>query len=125
MKALRILIADDDDGFAVALQALLETEPLLEIVGRAVNGSDAVRLAMRLKPHVVLMDVDMPVLDGVEATRIIQSYDDEIDVILITGYQVAERLADAQMETVGYVHKDDAFAELIPLLLETARADES
>ena len=64
-----VLIADDQALVRVGLRKVLETEPELAVVGEAVNGEDAAAAAGRLRPDIVLMDIRMPVLDGIEATR--------------------------------------------------------
>jgi hypothetical protein len=66
---IRVLLADDDDCFVAALAALLATDGRLLVIGRAHNGREAVELATTHSPDVVLMDIDMPVMDGIEATR--------------------------------------------------------
>jgi two-component system chemotaxis response regulator CheB len=65
---IRVLIVDDDASFAAALQALLETEPRIAVSGIAANGQQALERALLLRPDVVTMDIEMPVMDGVEAT---------------------------------------------------------
>ena len=66
---ITVLIADDHRLFAEALEAILSAEPEIEVVGRARNGEEAVAQALDLKPDVILMDIAMPVVDGVEATK--------------------------------------------------------
>ena len=66
---INILLADDDDLVRTALRTILESEPDFRIVGEVANGAQAVEAARRLKPHIVLMDVQMPELNGIEATR--------------------------------------------------------
>ena len=67
---LSVLIADDHDLFAESLTAFLGTEPSIEVIGRAANGEEAQRLAAETKPDVILMDISMPVVDGIDAARV-------------------------------------------------------
>ena len=83
--SIRVLIADDHQLFAEALQAILGGDERIEVVGRAGNGREAVELAGELKPDVVLMDVSMPLLGGVEATRTIRAASDATAVVMLTG----------------------------------------
>src|SRR5690242_15749364 len=82
---VRILIADDDELFARMLRSRLNAHAHLEIVGMAADGREALVLAEELKPDLVLMDVNMPVLDGIEATRRLRALPHAPKVVLITG----------------------------------------
>src|SRR2546423_10367577 len=83
-KPLRVLIADDHRLFAEALEAILGTDERIEVVGQASDGGQAVELARKLGPDVVLMDVSMPVPDGFEATREIRAGSDAVPVLIMT-----------------------------------------
>jgi DNA-binding NarL/FixJ family response regulator len=106
-KPLRVLIADDHRLFAEALEAILATDERIEVVGQASDGSQAVELAQKLDPDVVLMDVSMPVLDGFEATREIRSRAD------------VDRSREAGAS--GYVTKDRIASELVTAIVEVTR----
>ena len=83
---VRVLIADDSTLFAEAVAALLETDPHIAVVGCAANGAEAVDFARKLAPDVVLMDIRMPLMDGIEATARITARQPEIQVLLLTDH---------------------------------------
>jgi two-component system nitrate/nitrite response regulator NarL len=121
-KRVRVLIADDHRLFAEALEAILAGDVRIEVIGRAGDGKEAVELASRLHPDVVLMDVSMPLLDGVEATRQIRAADEEVCVLMLTGSNSRtdvdrSRAAGAS----GYVTKDRIASELVDAILEVAK----
>jgi DNA-binding NarL/FixJ family response regulator len=114
-----VLIADDHRLFAEALKAILDAEQTIEVVGRAANGEEAVRLAGELEPDVVLMDISMPILDGVEATRQIRERDPHTSVLMLTGSDAGQDIARARNAgAAGYVTKDKIAAELVRQILD-------
>ena len=119
---VQVLIADDHRLFAEALQAILAADERVEVVGTASDGGEAVELALRLRPDVVLMDVSMPVLDGFEATREIRAGGDDVRVLMLTG---SNSRADVQRSreagAAGYVTKDRIASELVEAIVEVAR----
>ena len=118
---IRVLIADDHRLFAEALQAILAGETSIEVVGRARNGSEALELALELEPDVVLMDISMPVMDGVEATRRIRKARQGACVLMLTGSNAAadvDRSRDAG--AAGYVTKDRIASQLVDAIVEAA-----
>jgi two-component system, NarL family, nitrate/nitrite response regulator NarL len=117
----RVLIADDHVLFAEALEAILGGDGRLDVIGRAKNGEEAVTLTRSLRPDVVLMDISMPVMDGIEATR--QILDDEPGacVLVLTGSDAAADVDAARRAgAVGYVTKDRIAAELVEAILEAS-----
>jgi DNA-binding NarL/FixJ family response regulator len=118
-QPLRVLIADDHRLFAEALEAILATDERIEVVGQAGDGSEAVELARRLGPDVVLMDVSMPVLDGFEATREIRAASDDTHVLMLTGSNSrADVDRSREAGASGYVTKDRIASELVAAIVE-------
>ena len=112
--AIRVLIADDHAVVRQALRYMLESQPGLEVVGEAANGRDAVDLAEKLQPDVVLMDTVMPGLNGIEATRQIRRRLPKVKVLMLTGYQEDEQVAGAlKAGASGYVIKKSDLDELL------------
>src|SRR5437588_12922056 len=91
-----VLIADDQRLFAEALEAILSTDGRITVVGRALDGRAAVELAREHHPDVVLMDIAMPVMDGIEATRAIHDELPETSVIVLTGSAATHDVARAR-----------------------------
>jgi two-component system response regulator NreC len=114
MKKLRILLADDHVVMRTGLRALLERQPNLEVVGETENGRETVALATSLLPDVLVMDVGMPVLNGIEATQTIVSQCPTIAVVILSmhadeSYVMRALKAGAR----GYLLKDSGAADLI------------
>jgi two-component system response regulator NreC len=114
MKKLRILLADDHILMRSGLRALLDRQPNLEVVGESENGRETVALAASLKPDVVVMDVGMPILNGIEATQTIVTQCPTIAVVILSmhadeSYVMRALKAGAR----GYLLKDSAAADLI------------
>jgi len=111
---IKVLVADDHRVVRAGLAALLRQQPDLVVVGEAGNGEEAVRLAGELQPHVVLMDMQMPVQNGVEATRQIRSHWPGIEVLVLTTYDDDELIwGGLQAGAKGYLLKDAPPEELI------------
>ena len=119
----RVLLADDHTMLRQSLRRAL-TEKGLEIVGEAGDGEDAARLAIELQPDVVLMDVSMPVLDGVEATRVIRDRAPAVQVVILTMHAdqgVLDRAIRAG--AVGYLVKDCTMDEVVRTVQQAASGD--
>ena len=116
---IRVLIADDHRLFAEALEAILAAEEGIEVVGRARNGEEAIEQAVALKPDVVLMDIAMPVVDGVEATKQIRKKVRKARVLMLTGSNARADVARArEAGAAAYVTKDRIAAQLIDAIAE-------
>ena len=104
---IRVLLVDDQALFREGLRTLLSLTPDLEIVGEAEDGEDAIRQAARLDPDVVLMDLKMPILDGVEATRRLHAHRPDCRVIILTTFDDDEYVFEGlRAGAVGYMLKD-------------------
>ena len=116
-ERIRIVIADDDWMFARLLQVRLTAHPDLEVIGIAGDGSKAVALAEELTPDIVLMDVTMPVLDGVEATRLIRALPDPPTVVLVTGEDDDTDLGAYEAGAAAYLRKSVDLVSLIDVIV--------
>jgi len=106
-RAVRVLIADDQTLFRAGLARLLNEDPRVEVVGQATDGADAAKLTGKLKPDVVLMDLKMPNLDGIEATRQITEADPGVKVLILTTFETDNHVIQAlKVGASGYVLKD-------------------
>lgn len=112
-EAIRLLIADDQALVRGALGALLDLEPDLAVVGMASDGTEAVRLAEQLRPDVCLMDIQMPGMDGVEATRRIREVSDGTRILVVTTFARPGYLRSAlDAGASGFIVKDTPAEEL-------------
>jgi len=124
-KTTRILIADDHEMIRAGLRGLLEREHGCEVVGEAADGLDTVELAQRLSPDIVLSDLTMPRLSGVEATRQMRAHNPLLKVIIVSVHGDSVMVAEALRAGVsGYLLKSSAPVEL-SLALRAARAGET
>jgi DNA-binding NarL/FixJ family response regulator len=114
---IRIVVADDDWMFARLLQVRLSAHPDLEVIGIAGNGSEAVALVEKLEPDLVLMDVSMPVLDGVEATRLIRTLPEPPTVVLVTGEDGDADLGAYEAGAAAYLRKSLDLVSLIDVIV--------
>lgn len=95
MNEIRLLLADDQDLIRESLHIVLDMDPEIKVVGLAENGSKALELCATASPQVVLMDIHMPEMNGVEATRLIKAEYPEIRVIILTTFQEIQYVVDA------------------------------
>lgn len=118
---IRVLIADDHPLFAQALEAILATDARIRVVGHARDGKEAVDLSRELTPDVVLMDISMPILDGIEATRQMRAESSPTSVLMLTGSNSPVDVDRArEAGAAAYVTKDHIAAELIDAILQVA-----
>lgn len=100
MNAIRVLVVDDQALVRTGFRMILEAEPGFEVVGEAADGLEAVEAADRLKPHVVLMDVRMPNLDGIAAARRIVESGVGAKVVMLTTFDMDEYVYEADRKSV-------------------------
>ena len=114
MTTIPVLIVDDHAIVREGLRTLLEEEPTIQVVGEATNGWEGVQQAQALKPRVVLMDLVMPELDGLEATRRIKQTVSDCQVLVLTSFAEDEKVREAiQSGAIGYLLKDVLKPELL------------
>jgi CheY-like chemotaxis protein len=117
----RIVIVDDDRVFVEMLHTALSEHDAFDVVGIAANGEEAMERVEELKPSLVLMDVTMPVLDGVEATRQMQELPEPPSVVLITGEDHDADTAAYEAGAVAYLRKTDDLPLLISVIVAVSR----
>jgi two-component system response regulator NreC len=121
---IRVLIADDHTIVRSGVHLLLETEPDFVVVGEALNGKEAIQLAESLKPDLVLMDIAMPEVDGLEATRQIKENCPEINILVLTMHRSDEYFLEIlKAGASGYILKTAETEELLQAARATARGD--
>jgi DNA-binding NarL/FixJ family response regulator len=122
--AIRVLLVDDQALFREGLETLLSVHKDIEVVGQASNGQEAVEVALQVHPDVVLMDVRMPNLNGVRATRRLKKALPQCRVIVLTTFDDDEYVFDAlRAGAVGYLLKDVPSARLVEAIRATARGE--
>lgn len=122
---IRILIADDQRLFRQSLKYLIEQEREIKVVGEAANGQDAFTLAQEVNPDIVLMDVDMPKLDGINATRLILEHKPNTKILMLSVHDDDERIISAiQNGALGYILKDADHREFIRIIRSTYKGED-
>jgi len=124
MKKLRILIADDHKMVRDGLKLLLDQEPDMQVVGEAGNGREALRKAAELTPDVVLMDLSMPEMNGIQATELLRTQAPKVKVVVLTAHEdelYLQRLC--RVRVAGFLLKRSASAEVIQALRKVAAGE--
>ena len=122
--SIRVLVADDQAMVRAGFRMLLADEPDLEVVAEAANGLEAVDKAARFQPTVVLMDIRMPELDGIEATRRILAADSAARILILTTFDLDEYVYEAlRAGASGFVLKDDPPEQLLAAIRTIAAGD--
>jgi two-component system, NarL family, nitrate/nitrite response regulator NarL len=121
VSPVRVLIADDEPLFVDSVAALLNNDERVKVIGTASNGQDAVDLASALEPDVTLMDISMPMLDGIEAARRIRLALPNATILILTGSSIAADVDRARQAGVaGFLTKDRIGTQLVSAILEVA-----
>ena len=120
----RVLLVDDQALIRTGFATILETEPGIEVVGQAANGEEGVRIALELQPDVVCMDVQMPVLDGIEATRRLTAAGSTASVLILTTFDRDDFLFETlRAGAAGFLLKTAEAEELIEAVQVLGRGD--
>ncbi len=121
---IRVVVADDQGMVRSGFSTLLNAQPDIEVIGEAVNGQDAVARAAELRPNVILMDVRMPVLDGLQATRQITMMDDPPRILILTTFDLDDYVFEAlRAGASGFLLKDASAGELAEAVRVVAAGD--
>ena len=124
MKPIKLLLVDDQSLFREGLRTILSTHPDLLIIGEAGNGMDAIQMTSELHPQVILMDLRMPKMNGVEATRRIRGANPDSQIIVLTTFDDDEDVFDAlRAGAVGYLLKDVPSEKLVEAIRAAARGE--
>jgi len=113
----RILVAEDEESFLDVIALLLEQDERFVVAGRARNGRDAVELAERVSPDAVVIDIEMPVLDGVEATRLLRATAPELAIVAVSGHDYEERVLEIRRAGADDYVRKARLAEELPRAL--------
>lgn len=125
-EKIRILVTDDHIVVRKGLVAMLETEPDIQVIGEASNGAEALKMAQELTPDVVLMDLVMPVMDGIEATRQIKKTVPSVNILVLTSFSTNDKvLPSLNAGAIGYLLKDSTPAELVRAIHQVAQGEGS
>src|SRR5512142_420343 len=121
-EIIHLLICDDQDIVCEGLRAMLAPVPQIEVVGVAKNGIEAVDQARRLQPDLVLMDLKMPKMNGIQATKMIREQFPDVRVLVLTTYDADEWVINAiRNGAAGYLLKDTPQEELVKAILDTVK----
>jgi len=113
----RILVAEDDESFLDVIALVLEQDERFAVAGRARNGRDAVELSERLELDAVVMDIEMPVLDGVEATRLLREALPSLPIVAVSGHDYEERVLEIRQAGANDYVRKARLADELPRVL--------
>jgi DNA-binding NarL/FixJ family response regulator len=125
MSKIQIILADDHALFREGLRSLLEDQDDIEVIGEAADGLQVEKMIQTLKPDVILMDINMPVIDGVEATRTVLRYDESISIIILTMHRQDEYVFEAlKAGAKAYLLKDTRSRQLLEVIRAVSQGQE-
>jgi DNA-binding NarL/FixJ family response regulator len=120
-ERIRVLVADDERLFVEMVEAMLAADPLIDVVAHAHNGREAVDRALALGPDVTLMDIAMPLMDGIQAIAEIRARDPRACILVLTGGNNPADIDEARRAgAAGYLTKDRIAGELLPAIHDLA-----
>lgn len=123
-KRSRLIIADDHEFTRIGLRTMLESEPDFELAGEATNGQEAVELCRELQPDLALLDIRMPIMDGLAATRMIKQVAPHTRVAIVTMHENPDYLIEAlRAGVVGYVLKDSTRRTFVAAVRQVLRGE--
>ena len=118
-QRVRVLIADDEALFVETIEALLAEDDRVEVVGKAADGEEAVKLARSLEPDVILMDISMPTLDGIEAARKIREHVPAARILVLTGSSISADIDRSRQAGVSaFLTKDRLGTQLLDAIID-------
>jgi len=124
MQKIKVLLADDHTIFRKGLREIIGMQRDMTVAGEAKNGIEAVNKAEDLAPDIILMDIKMPILDGVKATRLITAQDERVGIIILTMYREDEHVFEAvKAGARGYILKDADLDELLKAVRSVHRGE--
>jgi NarL family two-component system response regulator LiaR len=125
-KLIKVLVVDDHVIVRKGIRALLATEPNIEVIGEAKNGQEAIAESERLQPDVILMDLVMPEMDGIEAIRYITDHQPGARILVLTSFATDEKVFPAiKSGALGYLLKDSNPEELVQAIHQVYRGESS